>query len=63
MKQTFPKQYGYLSNANRAIKNYEKKHGKQNFVINQIDDGCYEVEICKSPALDTWIEGVDLLQD
>lgn len=43
----FPKQYGYMSSANRAITNYEKKHGKQLFVINKLDEGCFEVEIIK----------------
>ncbi|MDP2692712.1 MAG: hypothetical protein Q8O88_03690 [bacterium] len=43
-KLKFPKQYGYISSAQRAIKRFEKKHGKQKFTINQIDEGCFEVE-------------------
>jgi len=42
--KTKPKQYGYMSSANRYIKNYETKHGKQRFVVNKIDEGCFEVE-------------------
>ena len=40
---TFPRQYGYRSSARRAIRNFEKKHGTQLFVINQLDNGCLEV--------------------
>ena len=43
----FPRQFGYASSANRAIKNYESKHGKQKFVINKLDEGCFEVENLK----------------
>ena len=43
------KQFGYLSSALRYIRNYEKKHGEQNFVVNQLDEGCYEVYICPTP--------------
>lgn len=48
----FPRQYGYRSSANRAIRNYEKKHGKQSgkqFVINQLDESCFEVNLCVIP--------------
>lgn len=41
----FPRQYGYYSSANRAIKNYEKKHGKKRFSINQLDENCFEVNL------------------
>jgi hypothetical protein len=41
----FPRQYGYMSSAVRAIKNYEMKHGSQKFSINKIDEGCFEVKI------------------
>lgn len=41
----FPRQYGYMSSAVRAINNYEKKHGKQRFSINQLDENCFEVNI------------------
>jgi hypothetical protein len=47
-KTKFPRQYGYMSSADRAIKNYEKKHGKkknEQFVINQLDADCFEVEL------------------
>ena len=43
MTTTENKQYGYMSSANRYIKNYEKKYGKRNWAINQLDEGCYEV--------------------
>jgi hypothetical protein len=55
MKQTktnFPRQYGYMSSASRAIRNYEKKHGKKKgtqFVINQLDENCFEVAVCVIP--------------
>ncbi len=42
-KETTSKQYGYYSSAVRYIKKYEIKHGKQLFVINRLDEGCYEV--------------------
>jgi len=38
-----PKQFGYRSSANRYIKNYEARYGKQRFVINQLDENCFEV--------------------
>ena len=41
------KHFGYYSSAVRFIRNYEKKHGKNEnhvFSINQLDEGCYEVE-------------------
>jgi hypothetical protein len=38
-----PRQYGYYSSAVRFIKNHEAKHGKRNFVINQLDADCFEV--------------------
>lgn len=47
-KSKFPKQYGYKSSATRAITNYENKHGKkenEQFVINQLDENCFEVEL------------------
>jgi hypothetical protein len=50
----FPRQYGYMSSANRAINNYEKKHGKQKgkqFVVNQLDENCFEVELCIVPKI------------
>lgn len=37
------KQFGYMSSCVRFIKKFEEKNGKQNFVIEQIDYGCYEV--------------------
>lgn len=37
------KQYGSFGSAMRYIRNYEKKHGKQLFVINQLDSDCFEV--------------------
>lgn len=43
MESTENKQFGYKSSANRYIKNYEKKYGKRNWAINQLDEGCYEV--------------------
>ena len=50
MKNTFPKQYGYMSSAIRSIRNYEKKNklkrGEQ-FVINQLDADCFEVDLVK----------------
>lgn len=48
----FPRQYGYMSSAVRSIKNYEKKHGVKKgtqFVINQLDLECFEVELCVVP--------------
>jgi len=48
--KTTNKQYAYYSSAVRYIRNYEKKHGKQNFVINQLDEDCYEVINCKKPG-------------
>lgn len=48
----FPRQYGYRSSANRAIRNYEEKYGKQSgkqFVINQLDESCFEVVLCEIP--------------
>jgi hypothetical protein len=47
MKTKFPKQYGYMSSATRAIKTYEQKHGKQKFSIEKIDEGCFEVKLHK----------------
>lgn len=41
----FPRQYGYMSSAVRAIKNYKTKYGSQNFSINKLDEGCFEVTI------------------
>lgn len=38
-----PRQYGYRSSAVRYIRKYEKKHGEQKFVINQLDENCFEV--------------------
>jgi hypothetical protein len=38
-----PKQFGYRSSANRYIKNYEARYGKQLFVVNQLDADCFEV--------------------
>jgi len=37
------KQFGYMSSAVRFIKKFEAKWGKQNFSINKLDEGCYEV--------------------
>ena len=41
----FPKQYGYMSSAERAIKKIEQKYGKQKFAIEQLDEGCFEVKV------------------
>ena len=49
----FPRQYGYMSSAIRAIRNYEKKYGAKGgtqFVINQLDENCFEVELCTVPT-------------
>ncbi len=46
--KTENKQYGHYSSAVRYIKKYEVKHGKQNFVINQLDEDCFEVINCKN---------------
>jgi hypothetical protein len=40
------KQFAHESSAVRYIKNFEKKNGKQNFVINRLDENCFEVENC-----------------
>jgi hypothetical protein len=45
--KTENKQFSYYSSAVRYIKNYELKYGKQLFVINQLDENCYEVINCK----------------
>ena len=42
------KQYGYRSSAIRAIKTNALKYGndfviKQNYCINQLDEGCFEI--------------------
>ena len=42
-EKSLPKQYGYMSSAVRFIKNYEKRYGKQRFVIEQLDENCFEV--------------------
>ncbi len=44
-KPTLPRQFGYMSSANRFIKNYEAKFGEQRFVIEQLDADCFEVRI------------------
>jgi hypothetical protein len=41
----FPRQYGYMSSANRAIKNFKKKYGNRKFSINQLDENCFEVNL------------------
>lgn len=41
------RQYGYMSNATRAIKRFKEKFGKPKdgeFVINQLDESCFVVE-------------------
>ena len=49
MKTIVGRQYGDRSNANRAIRNFRIKHfasvpkGYQ-FWVNQIDNGCYEID-------------------
>lgn len=37
------KQYGYMSSCLRFIKKFEQENGKQNFVIEQLDENCFEV--------------------
>ena len=41
-----PRQYGWYSSARRYIKNYIAKYGYRNFVINQLDENCFEVVDC-----------------
>lgn len=50
-KMTFPRQYGYMSSVLRSIKNYEAKHGEQQFSINQLDEGCIELDLHKKEEI------------
>lgn len=49
IKNIIGKQYGYRSNANRAIRNFKVKHFVDipkgyKWWVNQIDNGCYEID-------------------
>jgi hypothetical protein len=48
-KTIIGKQYGYRSSANRAIRKFQVKHFATipkgfKFWVNQVDDGCYEID-------------------
>lgn len=52
MKNPFKyKQYGYSSSAGRAIRNFKKNNPDYDnyiFGINQLDYGCYEINMYKN---------------
>lgn len=52
-KQLHRRQYSSMSNANKAIRNFQKREPITLFseyymiVVNKLDEGCFEVEVIK----------------